>query len=87
MARAGASAITPESRGVAYVLEVARDYLGPLGKSLLKKEAAPLPLLGRDWPENQVRELVLRFFRSAVWIVGRARSERLLEKIRERIEA
>ncbi|NTV53287.1 MAG: hypothetical protein HGA76_09795, partial [Candidatus Firestonebacteria bacterium] len=83
---AAASAVTAESRGLAYVMEVARDYLGPLGRTLLKKEAAPLSLQGRDWTETQVRELVLRFFRSSQWILGRARSERMLEKIRERVE-
>jgi hypothetical protein len=83
---AAVSAITAESRGLAYVLEVARDFLGPLGGALLRKEAAPLPLQGRDWPETQLRELVLRFFRSALWILGRTRSEHMLEKIRERIE-
>jgi hypothetical protein len=78
-------AAAPAGQDMDYILEVARVYLGTLGPSLLKKEASPLSLQDRVWSEAQLRELVLRFCRSAQWIVGRQRSESLLEKIRERV--
>ncbi len=79
-------AISESVQGVEYVLRVAHDFMGPFGKSLLKKEAAPLLLQGRNWPDYQVRELTLRFFRSATWVLGKQKSGQMLQKIRERIE-
>ncbi len=78
--------IAPDILGVEYALRVARDYMGVFGVTLLKKEASPLPLQGREWPENQIRDLVQRFLRSSALLLGRTQSEAMHLKMRERIE-
>jgi hypothetical protein len=78
--------IAPDIVGVEYALRVAREYMGVFGVTLLKKEASPLPLQGREWPENQIRDLVQRFLRSSTLLLGRTQSESMHLKMRERIE-